>query len=147
MRDYLKILCSIIAALLSVVLITSVVAGITAFVSGSLHIGEAVLLPVWLAWGGFVMFGVTGSVFWLGFLTMLDKLALGPMKQHILAAGLSTVTSWLTIVLATSGGDFKRLSEAVFFLVFLVPVVAVSLIWYWVLYIRTMRNMAGQPSP
>ena len=140
MRDYLKIISSIVAALLSLALIASVISGIIAFASGGFNIVGAVLFPFAFVWAGFVMFGIIGSLFWLGFLSALGKLSLGPMNRQVLAACLSIVASWLTISLAMSGGELKRVPEAVFLLVLVVPVVAVSLFWYWFLYLRPMLN-------
>jgi hypothetical protein len=148
MRDYFKILISIIAALLSLALIVSVALGATAlvsgsFISGSFTIVEAVVFPFAFAWAGFLMFGITGSIFWFGFLAVFGKLSLGPMTRQILAACLSTVTSWISISVAMSGGKFTRVPEAAFLLVFVVPVVAVSLLWYRFLYLRPSVNKAN----
>lgn len=136
MRDYLKILSSIIAALLSLALLASATTGVNALVSNNHNILRDVLWPFLFVWAGFVMFGIIGSVFWFGFLRMLSKLISGPMKRQTLAASLSIVATLLTISLALSRWDFEVLLEAAFFLVFIVPVVAVSLLWYWFLYLR-----------
>lgn len=140
MGNYLRILFSIIAALLSLAMTISVAFGFSALVFGSPDNVQVVFFPFALAWVGFVMFGIIGSVFWFVFLALLDKVSLEPMKRHILAACLSIVTSWVTIALAMSGGGFKRLPEAAFVLIFIVPVAAVSLFWYWLLYLRPESN-------
>jgi len=136
-RAYLKILSSIIAALLSWASIASAVSGVTALVSDNVSIVEALVFPFLLVWAGFMMFGITGSVFWFVFLSVVATHSLGPMKRQILAACVSTLACWLIIGLAFSGGEFKRLLETATLLVFMVPVVAVSLAWYWFLYLRT----------
>lgn len=140
MRDYFKILSSIIAALFSLAMIVSVALGISALVFGSPGSVKAILFPFAFAWAGFVMFGIIGSVFWFGFLAVLGKISLSPMQRQVLAACLSVVASWVTMVLAMSGGGLKQLPEAAFVLVFIVPVVAVSLLWYWFLYLRPIPN-------
>lgn len=140
MRDYFKILSSIIAALFSLAMIVSVALGISALVFGSPGSVKAILFPFVFAWAGFVMFGIIGSVFWFGFLAVLGKISLSPMQRQILAACLSIGASWLTMALAMSGGGLKQLPEAAFVLVFIVPVVAVSLLWYWLLYLRPIPN-------
>lgn len=136
MRDYLKILSSISAALLSFALLASAIFGINALVSGSPHTAELMFLPFAFAWAGFVMFGITGSVFWLGLLSVLGKRPKGPMKRQILAASLSTLLSWLALGLAMFPGQLTGVLESIVLLVLVVPVVAVSLLWYWFLYLR-----------
>src|SRR5690554_7767372 len=86
MRDYLKILSSIIAALLSMAFLVSAVVGIVALISGNPEIASAVLFPFVFAWVGFVMFGIIGSLFWFGFLRASYTLSLGPVKRQILAS-------------------------------------------------------------
>jgi len=143
MRDYLKILSSIIAALLSMAFLVSAVVGIVALISGNPEIASAVLFPFVFAWVGFVMFGIIGSLFWFGFLRASYTLSLGPVKRQILASLLSTLVSWLTIASIFSHGQFRQVIEAAPLLVFVVPVVVVSLLWYRFLYLRPKLNNAN----
>lgn len=142
MRDYLKILSSIIAALLSWALLASVVAGVVELVSGGSTIAGVVIFSFAFVWAGFVMFGITGSVFWFGFLSVLGNRPLGPMLRQVLAASFSTFLSWLIIGWALSDGSVKGMLGSTAVLVLVVPVVAVSLLWYWFLYLRPKRSQA-----
>lgn len=142
MRDYLKILCSIIASLISLALLASTVSAIAVLISSRFDIYRAVLIPFVFAWVGFVMFGVIGSALWFGFSRVLGMLSIGPMKLQVIAASLSTVASWLTVSVVMSGGKFDALPGTAFLFILVVPVVAISLLWYWYLYQRKKINDA-----
>ncbi|WP_157600127.1 hypothetical protein [Saccharospirillum impatiens] len=92
------------------------------------------MLPFFIGFIGFVLFGVTGSIFWLVFLKALGSPVESPMSHHVLAASLSTLVSWLALALVFSGGVIRNLQESSILLIFVLPVVGMSLVWFRVLY-------------
>lgn len=144
MREYLKVLSSIIAALLSWALLFSIGLLINVFFSDSENMLGVVVFPFIVVGVGFVLFGVAGSVLWLLFLFIIAKYSLhleGPMMRHVLAACLSTIVCWLIIGLIIFDGGFQGLYEAVSLLILIGAVVAVSLVWYKLLYLRHLRTL------
>lgn len=144
MRDYFKILSSIIAALISLTLLISAIVAVGALLADSSGSASGVLFPFVVAWIGFLMFGVTGSVFWFAALKAMGSLTIGAMKKNAVAACFSTIASWLIPAVIIFRDDLEELPETGFILAPVVPVVACSLLWYWLLYLRPSRNQARQ---
>lgn len=142
MRDYLKILSSITAALLTLTVLVSVISGIFSLASGRNEVSEAMLFPFVIAWVGFISFGITGSIAWFVFVRAFDEKRLGPMSRHVVSASMATAASWLTVAFTFSGGGVKEFFEASVLLIPVVPVVALSLLWYWCLFYRSRRGKA-----
>jgi hypothetical protein len=139
MREYLKILSSIIAALLSLALLFSMGLLINEFFSDSENMLGVMLFPFIVVGVGFVLFGIAGSALWFVFFSMIAKYSLhseDPMMRHVLAACLSTIVCWLIIGLIIFDEGFQGLYEAASLLILVGPVVAVSLVWYKLLYLR-----------
>lgn len=144
MRDYLKILSTIIAALLSLAAFASVVIGVHAAVTDSPNIAGVMAVPFAIVWAGFVMFGIVGSVFWYAFLVALSTRNLSPLKRHSLAAALAVIATFLAVALAFSQGKLAVIKEAAPVLIIVVPVVAISLFWYWFLYLRLRPRQSNK---
>jgi hypothetical protein len=143
MRDYIKILSSIIASLATLAVLASAIRGGYALISGSSNIAQAFLFPFVFVWFGFVLFGIIGSALWFGILKLTGTLAIGQMTRHVVAASLSAGASWLVLGLLASGGNSQALLETAPLLIIVVPVVALSLLWYWFLYLQPKLNKAN----
>lgn len=134
MRDYFKILSSMLVALLTLAATVAVVASIYTLSSGSRDISEDVFLPFLVALMGFILFGIPGSIFWLVFFRALGGSLGGSMKRHLIAASMSVVASiGLSCVLFFRGG-ISELDEVAVFVVPVLIVAAFSLFWYWLLF-------------
>jgi len=126
MREYLKILCSIIIALICSAILISIVVGAHSYLTEQSNILGAFLFPFVVAWIGFLMFGVIGSLLWRLFLHLLHRVELGYMRKHI----ISSVTSAFLCVTALALFQFS----SYFLLIFVLPIVLFSLYIYHKLY-------------
>jgi len=141
MKDYLKILCSITVALITLAALLSGAVGLFSIVSGQSNLAESVLFPFAFAGIGFLLFGITGSVFWLVFIKAFGNNGFRPITRHIISASLSAAISWLTLN-TTLGGGIEGLAETAVLLIPVVLVAACSLFWYWWLFLRATHKKA-----
>lgn len=135
MRVYIKILSAIVVALVLLSLLASIALGITRLSPTS----EIFYLPLFIAFVGFLMFGISGSLLWLLFFMLLDHLGISSTVKHALAAAMATPASilLLTLLMFLGNGDADALWGALgVFLWFVVPVAAVSVGCYWWLFLK-----------
>lgn len=140
MRDYLKILSSIVLALLFLATVISIIAGTFSLVADSSTVTEAVSLPFIIASMGFILFGITGSLLWLYFQKLLGNTIANLMGRQVIAASLSVVANCLLFVMIFTAGGSIYLKDIATILVFIVPVVVCSLLIYWRLYAKPKQH-------
>lgn len=136
MRDYLKILASVIAALLSMAALIVVVIAVVIFVSADSLSAEPILFPFVIALAGFMMFGISGSIVWFVTYRALGQRPVSPMGRHAIGASCGVLASVTFEVVTFSSHGGIKLTDFLVPLALVVPVVAVSLLWHWALFIR-----------
>lgn len=134
MRDYFKILSSMIVALLTFALVVAMIASIYTLATGGRDISDDLFLPFLLALIGFILFGIPGSIFWLVFFRALSGSLGSVMKRHLIAASMAVVSSVTLSVALFFRGGLSELGEVAVFLVPVILVAAFSLLWYWLLF-------------
>ena len=134
MREYLKILSSIIIALICSAILISIVAGVHSYLTEQSNILGAFLFPFVVAWVGFLMFGVIGSLLWLLFLHLLRRVELGYMRKHIISSVTSAFLCVTILALFQVSGSITDLLSGYFLLIFVLPIVCFSLYIYHKLY-------------
>lgn len=136
MRDYLKILLSVIAALLSLAALIAVVTAVTVLASGNDLSADPLVFPFAIAMAGFMLFGITGSIVWFGTDKALGDISLGALGRQVICAASGALASVAFVVVGISGPGGIGLSDVFIPLALVVPVVTVSVLWYWGLFIR-----------
>ncbi|BES69378.1 hypothetical protein RE428_03960 [Marinobacter nanhaiticus D15-8W] len=134
MRVYVKILSAIVVALVLLSLLASIALGVTRLSPT----GEIFFLPLFIAFAGFLMFGISGSLLWLLFFRLLDPLDIGSTAKHALAVTMATPSSilFLALLLYLASGEAEGVSSTLsVFGWFVVPVAATSVGCYWWLFL------------
>lgn len=135
MRVYIKILSAIVVALVLLSLLASIALGVARLSPTS----EIFFLPLFIAFVGFLMFGISGSLLWLIFFRLLDQLEISSTVKHALAAAMATPASilLLALLLFLENGDAGSIWGTLgVFLWFVVPVATVSVGCYWWLFLK-----------
>lgn len=133
MREYGKILGSIVLALFT---LATVLAGSTVLydlATGEEMFAEAFTLPYLIALMGFILFGVSGSLLWLFFLRILGSVPASFLLRHALAVGMAAVACFVGFILIFGGG-VSNLANGIILLGFIFPVAGASLLCYWLVF-------------
>lgn len=134
MSEYLKILISIILAIISIAIFFSAIALI--FEAHSYYVNEKNNLTfglgiVWIfAWFGFLLFGIAGSILWRLYLAALRSWPCGFMRKHIYSSLLSAFTCTSFFALTEFNHGVAEVVKIYATLILVLPVVFASLIIY-----------------
>jgi len=136
MKEYFKIVLSIIASLLILSTCFSIAIGISEFYGR----GEywAMIMPYFVVTVGLVMFGILGSAFWFSILALISGVGDYSFRAHVVSACLSTLITVTLVSLLISGANFSRFLEGLTICMAVVPVVALSILILWVLFYRKL---------
>ncbi len=89
MREYFKVLSSIVISLLAIAIISSPISGLCAFVFAESEIFSYFVIPFVIAWFGFVLFGLIGAALWVVFFKALKLKSFNVMQKQSICAFLS----------------------------------------------------------
>jgi hypothetical protein len=134
MPEYLKILISIILAIISIAIFFSAIALV--FEAHSYYINEKNNLTfglgiVWIvAWFGFLLFGITGSILWRLYFAALSSWSGSFMRKHVYSSLLSGFTCTSFFALTQFNQGITEVVKIYAILILVLPVIFASLIIY-----------------
>lgn len=125
MKSYFHKLVSIIIASLILATAASFLVFIYGYVNESLELRN-VLLPYLIAWFGFLIFGIPGSLIWNYTERKLPQKISEPARHKIAVTTAILILPMLWTLL-TSGLDFQMMGRAYIFLLLVFPVAYLSM--------------------
>ncbi|MDO3383014.1 hypothetical protein [Gilvimarinus algae] len=137
MKEYFKIVASIVISLLALSTCFSILIGASEWYGGRDY--EAMIFPYIVAIVGLIFFGVLGSAFWFSFLVLISGIKSYSFRGHVVSACLSTIVTVFLVSFLASGADFSQFLVGLYFYIVVIPVVASSLLVLWFLYFRGRR--------
>ena len=142
MREYFKILSSIVIALICLTLLVSLISWLWTISTEQKYAVRSFALPFVFAWVGFLMFGILGSLLWRLFFHMFNSFSLGVMRKHLLSSMLSAFICVSLFALSQLNSGFIDIARTYVLLVFVVPVVFLSFYIHRKLYAnnKTIQN-------
>jgi hypothetical protein len=126
MKEYFKILLSIIASLLILASIAAVIIGLVELFGGGKY--QGMIFPFFIAAVGFIMFGIVGSGLWFAAFAVISRSKEYTFKLHVISASLATIISLLGVALWSSDFKSNAFVELLPLAIYVVPVVVGSLI-------------------
>jgi len=136
MREYLKILSSIIIALICSALLISIVTVMHSYLTEQRNILGTSLFPFVIAWVGFLMFGIIGSLLWRLCLHFLSRVEFEHMKKHAISSMISAFICVTLLACTQFSGGIVALFRVYYLLILVLPIVFISLYIYRKLYSR-----------
>lgn len=135
MREYGKILGSIVLALFTLATVLAASTVLYDLATGKDVFAESFTLPYLVAMMGFILFGVSGSLLWYFFLRILGTAPASFLLRHALAAGMAVVACFAGFIFIFGSGT-SNLGNAIVLLGFIFPVAGASLLCYWLVFYR-----------
>ncbi len=137
LKTYLKILSSILISLIILSALFSLIGGSYSLYMSNGDFFSTLLFTFIISGFGFIMFGLTGSISWLLLLIPLSKCSMAEFDKHKVSAISSAfIVTTLTGIWSLGNKFFNEPLIMYWVLIFIVPVVVVSLYVYKRLYLQ-----------
>lgn len=127
MKEYAKILGSILLSLISISFIASILIGLNELIGEGKF--DGMVFPFFVALIGFICFGIFGSAIWYAILVFVSGEKVFTFKNHVVSAVGSTIITVILFSLLVSRFRMDVFVELLAFYFAVIPVVVVSLIF------------------
>lgn len=135
MKSYLKLIASVFIALLALSSIATIISGIIMLYTNNYDI-RGLTFPFVIAWFGFLLFGIPGTILWLISYIVLGITSWNKEEKQFVSVIIGSIVCVIIYSLVANEFIFSSLFKHLYLLILVIPVAVTGAGVHWYLFIR-----------